>query len=524
VPNIPTYEARQSAPNARLVPTGSAESFGGAIAQQLGETARQTQGEADELANMDFLRARARRTQALSAARVDALGKLSDLSTKYANDPDPGTVPQRWKEGRDQLLETYKTQFGGDTGLYRTFKNDFDEYALRERITVEQGATKQLGLTGRAQLDSQIDTLASMAAQTDDPARLLQIHATAKLAINDGISAGYIDPVDAGKVERSFFSKGDEAKVRQLIVNDPATAAVKLADPSQFTNLDEVKRSQLLDTATRRVDSIRSDQIRLAEKADRDADKALTKAGQTVAKNLWAQVTDHTITRDDVEAQRQVLPVDEYKALLVALNSDDAKEDDVGTLAALEAGLGQPGFAALATAAAQRREIKTSTFTSYMEKNRSLTGQDRTQQQKTLDDGRGYVRQTLDPGALLSGPSAAIARAGMVNALQEYDTWASAHPDAGRDQINAKTREIIGGYQVINYQQLSLATGLPKGFTGSRESLTEKDLAASKTRVLAELDAGTLTKDEAALELRKLKDWSAILTMRAAQQQSPGAK
>lgn len=507
---IRIYEEQLRAPDGTVkvaVAGGQAEA---AIARGLADGANVLDRAGALAAQRDLAQQKAVRTQRLSETRVKALSDLTDLKIKYANDPDPATMRDRWQADTDALLKSYQEGFGEDRGLSQVFTTDFEEWRLRDRVDIAGAASKKIGERGRAQLDAGLDTLAGMLARTDDPIRRQQIEDMASVSLQDGVTAGYLDAVEAGNLGRKFLGRADEVKLRGLIIDDPEAALQALNDPDQFANIDEVQRTQLMDTATRRVDSLRSDRIRLAEKAERDAAKALELQRDEIEKSLLARDADGTLTRDDVEAARPDLTPTAYKAMLAALDPEtpDVVEDPA-LLADLFVGVADRDIAAEATDAFKAGRIKKETFTTLLTQNRQMRAGNAPE--TPYKSARALVSTTLDPGQLLSGPAASIARSGQAQALVEFDNWAAAHPQATRSEAQEEAQNTIRRYQVINYEQMSLATGLPRYFAGTRDALSFADLDAAEARVLAELDGGGMSRAQADQELRKIEGWRAIL-------------
>jgi hypothetical protein len=463
------------------------------------------------------LTAQAANAQQLGAARVQAMSDLADLQAKYANDQDPATMAQRWAADADALQNGYKEKFG-QTPIWGAFSQDFAQMRLRDRLDIQTNATKRVAVQGQAQLDSDLDGLAKLQAQTDDPVKQAQIRDIAATSIAEAVGAGYVNEVDAGKLQRSFVSRGDEAKADQAINQNPEAAPQLLADPKNFPNLDPVKREALIARATQHADALRSDRIRLTEKADRDAEKAMTKAGQDRAKQLWAMQADGTLTRDEIEQNRAILPLDEYKGLLKTQDPKlDPSEDDPNTLDHLESLTDPQQLAAAATQAHDAGLLKNDTYRTYMDRSRKFqTDAANTGAPKPYSAGNAMIRDTLNPGELVSGPAAQVARAGLANATAEYQSWFDAHPQASLAEAQLQAQQIIKRYQIVNYQQMAIANGRPIYYTGTVDAMKPADLDAAEDATLAARARGDFSAGQAALEITKIENWRTILNMKPA--------
>jgi len=504
VPRIVAQQGLQVAPaGARLSASDLGAGFGAALVN-LGDNAAQLAVRQAQLNDQ------AARAQRLGDLRVQAMSDLAALRGKYANDRDPGTMAQRWGTDADALLDGYKQKAGEDP-IWGAFEQDFKQLRIRDQVDVQTDAAKGLAVRGQAGLESNIDTLGTMLGQSNDPVRSGQIKDMAAAAVGDAVNHGYIDEIEAGKMLRKFVSKGDEARARVLVTTDAELAEKTLADPKAFPDLDEVKRAQLLDMATRRVDSLRSDRIAAAALADRAADKQLTKDGEAAAKRIDALMADGTLTRDTLDSLRETLPKSDYKDALAWLNNPDAaRANNPVAIEELEDKLGKPDFAAANREAFRRHDITEATYRSYNTQNRTMLNADAPELPKKA--GKDLIRQTLDPSGLLSGDEGQIAKVGMANALNEYEAWAEAHPQATRAEANAEAQATIARYQVLNYQKMELATGLPKYATGvTKSTLKPADLDAAEDATLQALDRKELTPAQAQQELRKIQSWRGIL-------------
>lgn len=490
-------------------PAGTGSAVATAIAGGLDQLGQAANRAGQLVAQRDLAVQKAVRVQRLNDARMKAYGELTDLKLKFAGDKDPSTMQQRWAEESDQVLKRYTDGFGDDAGLNRAFTQDFEQWRLRDKVDIATDATTKIGKQGRAQLDAGLDTLSGLLAQTNDPSRSAQINDMATVAINDAVASGYLDPVEAGEMGRKFVGRADEAKARSLIIDNPEAALTALQDNKNFAGLDEVKRTTLVDMATRRVDSLRSDRVRLIEHQDRMAEKALEKQADDTAKRLWELDASGALTRDEIESQRSVLKVGEYKALLTAIESDNAAVDDVDTVADLTNRVGTEDVSRAATDAFKAGRIKKETFTSIIEKNRTLRSANAPD--SPYRSARELVSTTLNPGELLSGGAADVARTGKAQALVEFDNWAEAHPEATRAEAQAEAQNTIKRYQIINFQQMSMATGLPKTYAGKRSEIGIADLDIAEKQTLDDLDAKRITRAQADQELRKIETWRGIL-------------
>lgn len=458
------------------------------------------------------------RRQKLSDSRIGAFTELADLQLGFDVSKDPTTAGDRWKAESDRIYQKYEKGLGGDPALIGAFKEDFESKRLSGSLDVRSNAVKYITDKSVADLDSKSDTLLSLMSGNKDPVREQQIVDEMTLLTQDAVEGGVISAEDAGKRRRDFASKGQEARARNDIILSPETALLRLNDPNSYKGMDEVKRTSLTDMATRRVDALRSDRIRLAEKAERDAEKSLKRQGDDTFKNLSGMAANSSLTRDDIEAAKPMLDPSDYRTLLSDLENQDDPEkvtDDPSVVANFEFRVDSEDIRQDLLKSLNNKEISLTTFRSLNQKNRELRKPDATDGPPSpFKSGREFVKTTLNPSQLLDGPAAAVANSGLANALVEYDNWAAAHPEATRAAAQQQASEIVTRYQVINYSNMSMATGLPAGYVGTRNDLTAADIDEAEDRVMADLDAKRLSEAEALQELRKITSWRAIIEKR----------
>lgn len=457
------------------------------------------------------------RRQALADARIGAFREIADLQTTFDVDADPATAGERWRKASDAIAQKYVKGFGGDAALASAFTEDFQPKQLSAELDLRAKGVETINKRGVASLDSNQDVLLGMLSTNTDPLVEQQIVDEFHILTNDAVQNGFIDEVEAGKRRRDFAARGMEAKARGVIIADPEKALVDLANPANYPGLDEVKRTQLVDMATRRVDSLRSDRIRIAEKAERDAEKALKTESEEIEKGLWSRQADGLLTRDEVEVARARLDTAGYKALLASLDpTAETTKDDPDTVADFETRIDTQDIRNELTEAVKAKRISTATFRSLMDKNRSLLKpEEEGGPPSPYKSGRELVKTTLDAGAAIDPFIAAPIRAGQAQALVEYDNWAAKNPNATRAEAQDFARDVIARYQAMDLSKIEMSLGLPLGYSGSRSDLSADALDSLEADALTKLDSNAWTREQVNQELAKIASWRAILEQRA---------
>lgn len=505
---VPTFTNQVSAVTGGGVPQinpAQAGYAGAAIAQSAERVSSQMQ-------EWNARYAEARRQSDAASLLAGSTAQLGDMEFRWSKIDDSQQALTGFNTEANKLRDDTLKRIQ-DPQIAALYVDQFNREMTARAETTRKAAFGVESANQKGDLDLRVSAYSKAAANASSPALRDQLMQRAQADVISATHAGWLRGDEGAVKLLQFKSDVSEADAYRDITNDPVAAQQKLLDPSNYPDLDPVARSRLADRANTRVDALRSDRIRLAELADHQADRQLKKAGDAAAKNLWGLQKDNTLSRDDIESQKTALDPAEYRALLAALDDPGgAKFDDPATVADLEKNVGTSDFVNKATDALQAHMLTTDRFVSLLDKNRSELAQD--QPASPYKSGRALVQTTLDPGQLVDGGAAAIAHAGQAQALAEFDNWAAAHPDTPRAAAMEEAQNTIARYQIINYQQMSLATGLPRSYTGTREALKTADLDVAEGMVVTGLDKGELSREQADQELRKIASWRYILTQK----------
>lgn len=184
---------------------------------------------------------------------VDRLGKatsdLGQLQLDIDKDPDFRTSTERFREGSDEIRDKY-LEGVKDQAVITAFRKQFQQLAISKGLSVQKGAWQKEQDYNVSTLDQSLDTYASAAANAKNPAEAAIVEQQARLAISAAQNGGWISAVDAGKRERHFLEKRDEAVVRRDINLMPEFAATRLEkDPEYGKSLNPVTREILYRSA-----------------------------------------------------------------------------------------------------------------------------------------------------------------------------------------------------------------------------------------------------------------------------------
>lgn len=505
---VPVYEPQAQV---AIQPTGAREDVAdsgapGKALQRAGMVANDALG--------DFAKAQvhARQVADHTAAITGATKELQDLELQFDRDADWKTAPDRFQQGAAEIRDKWTAPID-DVAVKNLVARDFDRLAAVKGFNIKKDAFKKETDSAVAGVDDSIDTYAGLAASAKTPLERDLAIGRGRAAIAGAAAAKYLTQVDAGKRERGFLGKIDEVQARGIMTADPDAAVAVLTDPAQLPHIDEKRRAELYDTAVRRS-------VALEGKRQREADKAEKALGDAAAKEVYAADANGTLDRPFVEARRRWLTPSEYNGALKLL-APSAAQDDPQTLSRIMPRIDSEDLGNEITREFAGGNLSSPTYRALMEKNRSVLKDD--QPASPYKSGRALVNETLDPG-LLTGPAESALRGARAQALTEYDNWAAGNLKAPRADHLAQAQDVIRRYQVVAFDQMSLATGLPRAYAGTRQDLKPADLDAAEARTIADLDAARITRAQADQELRKIESWRGILQKKPAAPTSSGAK
>jgi hypothetical protein len=514
---VPTFTNQVSAQTG-----GSSPRMDAAAAGYAGVALQRASGQiSDQLAEWNHRYAEARRQSDAANLLADTTAQLGDMEFRWSKVADNQAAIAGFNDEATKLRTATLNRIQDPT-VAALFSDQFDKEMVSRSEATRKAAFGIESADQRGALDLRLSNYEKQISSASSQPLKDQLMARAQADILSSTSAGWLRADEGAQKLLDFKSNLSIADADRDITTNPELAQQKLLDPKNYPDLGPVKRAQLSDRANTRVDALRSDRIRLAELADHQADRAIKKAGDAAAKDLWGKQQDGTLTRDDIEMQKPVLDPSEYHALIVSQSNLGAQFDDPTTLADLTKDVGSSDFVTKATSALQNHLITNDRFVSLLNTNRS----ELTQQQPAspYKSGRSLVQTTLEPGQLLDGSAAALAHAGQAQALAEFDDWAVANPNATRADTMAEAQRTIARYQIVNYQNMSLATGLPRFYTGTRDALKTGDLDQAEAATIKAMDAGQLSREQSDLELRKIASWRYILAQKTTPPASGGSQ
>lgn len=463
--------------------------------------------------------------------QLGRMARITEGQSAFQNDLDRKRIELQSDpdiEGREKKFQTYSQERyaqlseGMDPKTREFFKKTVNPMADSMSTTVRHQARTDLVEKHVVGLRSTNDTLVAKAVDAKNPNERQAYIDTINANTQEAFDKGWLSDAGFEKERKETLVKLDQATALKMIRENPGQAAVALAS-GKLGNLDVVQREKLIDAANTESRQRLAQALALEARNERVEAKIAAGVTDRATKEVMSKISDNTLTRDYLEMARPYLKPDDYNAGLKVLKGG-APVDNRDTMAALLPRLDREDIGKPLLDALQKNEITKDTFVSLMEKNRQALKDDGPP--SPYRQGYTYVNDFLAPALMFDAASAKIANAGRAAALLEYNTFA----DNNRDQIKAnpilatqQAQDIVRRYQLINFDQISLAVGLPEGYAGTRENISAEDVKAAGVRILQLFDKGAVSEAQKTFELRRLDQWDEIIKRRdAANAERPG--
>jgi hypothetical protein len=486
--------------------------IGEAISGGLRSVGRGTAVLAGDLADIEVRKQETERTQ----ARAEALAAKVDLDSRFAQDTNYKDMAPRYEKELQGVVEKAGSLIQTPGNRQRFF----DEM----RPSVRQGAASIMARARRLEGDTNVgyaleknNKLLTSAVETDDDLHAGDALTSANYGIDYLVKKGWKTPVEGMAMKKQLVLDYAHAVSYKKLNTDPKWLENRLQNPegTPFEFLPVQERMRLLDHATRAIDT-RGRAAQVEEDRQRKAE------GEERLKEVYSLASRGELRPAHVEAARPFISPTEYNNLLKTFKPDGA-ENDPEAMADLVTRIDTESPADFQKSAAgylRQGKLKTETFLSLAEKNRTASKDD--QPASPYRSGREMVKVTLDPGQLLSGAAAAVARNAQAQALSEFDNWSSANPRADRATAMTQAQDIIKRYQVVPYDQMKMATGVSRYFgPKSRNEVTIADVDAAETKLWQDIQSGRLSREQQEFEIRLLENWRGILTREQAAPKEP---
>jgi hypothetical protein len=449
-------------------------------------------------------------------ARAEALAAKVDLDSEFSKDAKYQDMAGRYEQRLKEVTEKASGLISRPEARER-FLLGFTPTVRQGVASITSRARKLEGDTNVGYVLEKNNALLTSAVEADDDIRAGNALTSANYGIDYLVQKGWKTPAEGVAMKKQLVLDYAHAVSYKKMNADPKWLEDRLQNPQgtplEFLPIQE--RYRLLDHATRAIDT-RSRAAQVEEDRQRKAE------GEERLKEVYSLASRGELRPAQVEAARPFISPTEYNNLLKLFKPDGA-ENDPEAMADLVTRIDTEAPADFQKAAAgylRQGKLKTETFLSLAEKNRTASKDD--QPASPYRSGREMVKVTLDPGQLLSGAAAAVARNSQAQALSEFDNWSTANPRADRATAMSQAQDIIKRYQVVPYDQMKMATGVSRYFgSKSRNEVTITDVDAAETKLWQDIQSGRLSREQQEFEIRLLENWRGILTREQAAPKEP---
>lgn len=446
-----------------------------------------------------------RRQSDVASMTLEATKRLTDLELEFERDTDYRTAPQRFEQQSQQILAEI-TKGTADRTTLAAFQTEYLKLAMAKGVNVKKSAWAKEKDAAQATLDESIETYARLYADAQNPVEKNLIRQQAEQTIIGSGEAGWITREEAGKRRRAFDSRATEAEIARM-GRDPAQAEaiVQRLIAGDFKGLDPVARERQIRTWQARADAHDRKAIAWAERADRIAERNMKKEADAAEKEFMDAALAGTLTIDMVQAKKNVMTSAAYRASIKLANGDDG-ETDPATYADLTMRLGSEDITADATRAFLAGRLKREQYSELVGKNRAALADTRpgTPYQTTRRD----IIETLKPSELNYTPTQ---KALQQRAIQEFDDWALANPNATREQMQDQAEDIKRRHSQVQVREMYSATPLPRGYALDRDAVTQRPeqaleaLKVAAEKLLADIDSGRIPEAQGAREAKDIQ-------------------
>lgn len=409
---------------------------------------------------------------------TQGLQQLTALQGSFENDyaNDPARFRDRFNKGADKILAELSKRTDDDA-VREAFATEFAAKRFAFEQDVIGTARKRVVDRGKASLVNGLSTLTDLYAGATTDEQREDIRGQADITIADAAVNGIITREDAAKRRLSWLSDTEATLARQMILADPEMAADELTAGDRFQNLDEDRRLSLLTRATTAAEREERARVRTAEKAERDAEKALKQQAEDLAKDGDALLSQGQLTTKWIEANRDTLDESDVRYFYKALQDEDAQATDPVIYADLRerAGTGED-VREEAKAAYTAGQIKRGDYDRLA--GLSEGGLIEGQLPSWFKRGDSYIRNALAVGDAVDDP---FGRLRLAEAYDDWHRWARDHANASEADAEKAYQRITAEHALVNFQDsiavMPLPRYLPAGLNRSQVDVGAIDAA-----------------------------------------------
>lgn len=492
MPRLPSEADLGGAPTPRVGgPVGSYQVSGDptTVERATARLGQSVENVGDAIYKIDKELSKARQASQLSDAVGRATGELAELELSFQSDQDFKTAPKRYAERAELVQQKYEALID-DPIVRDAFGVRFRDVANTKRLNVVKNAFAQEADYNVAVLDRNEVIYATNAANAANVAERDVIVDQYRIDLANMRMRNWITDVEAGRRERAFLGKIDQATVTRDMVTNPAETAAKLSLDAEYAkNIPVEQRERLIDQAYRRS----GEEQRAREAA---VERERKRIGEEYMKEAVKLQDAGTLTEAFVERIKPFVEWREYQGLRESLRGG-AKNDDPGTFAYIEGLVETNPAEARRQAFVQHRNgrITNQTLQSVSSRTRAIERQEGPR--SGYERERAHITQVLKPSEFVTDPAPGARYA---LAVREFDDYAGAanRTDA---ELRTKADEVVKRYSMVDMAALARQTGL--GARADPQEQIDANLAEAR-RLMADREAKKISEAEFKRKMREL--------------------
>lgn len=451
----------------------------------------------------------------LAAATSQGTAALQELQFNLESDQDFATHESRFTKGAEGIVDRIGARL--DPAVRRAFQANFRESFLNVRFNVRRTARKQQIDSGNAQLVGDLDTYANLFATTKNELERQDIRDKVSLELANAVQTGLVTREDAVRREIDFRNRAEQSLANRMILDSPEAAEAALFDPAQFRDLTPETRVSLQARAQTRAESVRKERVRLAEKAERDADRARKQAQDARELELLVQALDpeQGLSESSVLAEGAERNVDAaaVSRLISAVRAEKEVEDDPNVTLNLsrDALANDPTIPSRVVQAMENQLISGETAIQIVGQHDQASRRGGILAREDVQRAREFVDANVGG---LRGPLAILDSAGSARtarALREYDRLVTQADGNGKpfDPMEIAD-QVTSRYRLAPRDITELPR--PLFLVGNR---AQPDIEATRSATLEAMDNQEISRETAAEELKLLEEMETILSRRS---------
>lgn len=445
--------------------------------------------------------------QRRNSVMIEAVARLNEKIEEIGQLPDWVEHNKRYDTTVKEVTQWAERQLA-DTRNFTRWQRDFASYAVRGRIRVKTQSLKVLKQATLAQNEKDLQTLASIAAQTDDSMEKQIAIEHGRDLLQQQLDSGIITHRERQQIEKAFLDDVAGAEIRALIRQHPVNAVKRLHDPKDplTKQFDTAEREIWIDRALNAYEQDLRHQEIEARRQERIAEKARTKLAKTLAVQADTLSANDELTADWLYEHIHEMNTTDYRYHLERLTRQEREHNN------------NLSYVHLSDLAVQGVDVRQEADSALLYGDLSKDRRDKLHQLIERDIGktvpwsqstRQYINNHFGSDEILKAiPGGAQRKA---EALFEWDKWISDHYNAATAQEGEeKAREILNNWQwKPTIMELFASERLRYG----PDILTPNvDLSAIGLRTKQAYEKGEITKETMQEESRKLRRLSEIIS------------